>query len=140
MLRPACFALSALALLQGGCGSALYLKVNGSVPRARAEVFDCAKSQIQVLGYDQDSLDKDAFRLTAHKPDYETRMADTQFRRMMDRLAIEVGKPTDAGVRLKIEAHTFAELMTQRGPTNVEREASPAARAAAQALLDACGS
>jgi hypothetical protein len=131
--------LSALALLSAGCGSTLYLAINGSAPRGRAEVFDCAKSQILVLGYTQDSLDTDAFRITARKPDYENRVADTQFRRMMDRLAIEVGKPTEGSVRLKVEAHTFAELMTQRGPTQVEREASPAARTAAHALLDACG-
>ena len=58
---------------------------------------------------------------------------------MVDRLTVEVLDSADRAAHLKIGAHSFAELATQRGPTEVERDASPAVRAAAQALLDACG-
>ena len=140
MRRPSCLTLTAFLLLPAGCGSTLYLTINGTSPRPPVEVFDCVKRQILVLGYTQDSFDMEAHRITARKYDWETRRADTQFRRMVERLSIEIGDSTGGGAQLKIGAHTFAEFTTQRGPTEIEQSASPAARAAAQALLEACGS
>jgi hypothetical protein len=131
--------LTVFLLLSAGCGGTMYLSVDGKSPRPPVEVFDCVKSQVQVLGYTQASIDVDAHRLTARKNDWDTRIADTQFRRMVDRLSIEVGKPADGSAPLKIKAHTFALLDTHRGPTEVEQEASQGVRAAAQALLEACG-
>lgn len=126
-------------LLSVGCGSTLYLAVAGTSPRPPVEVFDCVRSQIPILGYDQTSTDVEAHRITARKYDWETRLADSQFRRMVERLSIEIGK-AEAGAQLKIGAHTFAELMTQRGPTEVERQASAGVKAAAQSIMEACGS
>jgi hypothetical protein len=128
-----------VVLLSVGCGSTLYLAVKGMSPRPPAEVFDCVQKQIPVLGYDQTSMDAEAHRLTARKYNWETRFADSRFRRMNERLSIEIGK-AEAGAQLKIAAHTFAELMTQRGPTEVEQEASAGVKAAAQAIMEACGS
>ncbi len=126
-------------LLSAGCGSTLYLVANGASPRPPAEVFDCARDQVLALGYKLESADTDEHRITARKDDWETKMADTQFRRMVERLSIEIRKD-EAGAQLKIAAHTFAELITQRGSTETERSASPAVREAAQKLLEACGS
>ena len=140
MRRPACVAACASLLLPAGCGGTLYLAINGTSPRPPVEVFDCVKSQILVLGYTQTSSDVEAHRITARKYDLKTRMADTQFRRMTERLLIEVGNSAQGSTRLKIGAHTFAELATQRGPTEVEQSASAAVSAAAQSLLEACGS
>jgi hypothetical protein len=98
------------------------------------------KSQIPVLGYTQTSLDVDERRLTARKYDYDARAADTRFQRTIERLSVEVGKPADGNAPLRIQAHTFAQLATQRGPTEVEQSASEGVRAAAQAILAACGS
>jgi hypothetical protein len=103
------------------------------------EVFDCVKSQILVLGYTQVSIDVEEHRLTARKYDREARLADGRFQRMIERLLVEVEESAPGGARLKIGAHTFAEVATQRGPTEFEQEASPAVRAAAQTLLAACG-
>ncbi len=108
-------------------------------PRPPVEVFDCVRNQIPVLGYAQTSMDVEGHRVTARKYEWETRYADSRFRRMIERLSIEIVK-AEAGAQLKIEAHTFAELMTQRGPTEVEQQASPGVQAAAKALLEACGS
>jgi len=98
------------------------------------------KSQILVLGYTQTSIDVENHRITARKYDREARFADSRFQRMIDRLTIEVGDSAGGGAHLRIGAHTFAELATQRGPTEIEQDASPAVRAAAQKLLEACGS
>ena len=133
-------ALTASLLLAAGCGGTLYLTVKGTSPQPPVEVFDCVKREIGVLGYSQTSYDVDEHRLTARKYDWQTRSADTLFRRIVERLSIDIGSSAEGGAQLRVEAHTFSELTTQRGPTEVEREASPAARTAAQALLEACGS
>lgn len=125
-------------LLSIGCGGTLYLALNGVSPRPPAEAFDCVRSQIPVVGYDQTSGDIEGHRLTARKYDWETRSADIRFRRMIERLSIEI-KEAEAGAQLKIGAHTFAELMTQRGPTEIEQQASAGVKAAAQAIIEACG-
>ena len=140
MRGPARLALSASLLLPAGCGGTLYLAINGTSPRPPVEVFDCVKSQIVVLGYTQTSIDVEDHRLTARKYDREARLADTRFQRMIDRLLVEVGSSAQGSTRVKIGAHTFAEVATQRGPTEIEQDASPAVKAAAQALLEACGS
>jgi hypothetical protein len=140
MLRPCCLVLSAFLPLSFGCGSTLYLAANGRSPRPPVEVFDCVKRQILVLGYTQTSIDVEDHRITARKYDREARFADSRFHRMIERLAIEVGSSSEGGALLRIGAHTFAELATQRGPTEIEQSASPAVRAAAHALLEACGS
>lgn len=129
----------ALALLSSACSATLYLALNGKPASQPAEVFECVKQQIPVIGYSQASLDSEAQRVRAFKYDWESRSADTQFRRRVDRLLVEVkGSPTAPTV-LKIEAHTFAEYMTQRGPTEVEESASAGVKTAAQAVLEACG-
>ena len=140
MRRTFHLALGASLLLPAGCGGTLYLAMNGTSPRPPVEVFDCVRTQIPTLGFAQTSLDLDEHRVTARKFDTATRDADTRFRRMVERLSIELTNSADGGARLKIAAHTFAELMTQRGPTEIEQSASPAVKAAAQKLLEACGS
>jgi hypothetical protein len=132
--------VSAFLLLSVGCGSTLYLSVNGTSPRPPVEAFDCVKSQILVLGYTQTSIDVEDRRITARRYDREARFADSRFQRMIERLTIEVGSSAEGGALLRIGAHTFAELATQRGPTEIEQNASPAVKAAAQKLLETCRS
>jgi hypothetical protein len=131
--------LGASLLLPAGCGGTLYLALKSTPPRPPAEVFDCVQKQIPVLGYTQVSIDTEDHRLTARKYDREARIADTRFQRMIERLLIEVGSSAQ-GSQLKIGAHTFAEVTTQRGPTEFEQDASAGVKAAAQTLLEACGS
>jgi len=140
MLRPSCLALTAFLLLPAGCGGTLYLAINGTSPRPPVEVFDCVKSQILALGYTQSSIDVEEHRITARKYDREARFADSRFQRMIERLSVEVRTSPGGGAHLRIGAHTFAELATQRGPTEIEQDASPAGKEAAQKLLEACGS
>ena len=140
-MRPSFLGFTALMLLLPlGCASTLYLAIDGTSSRPPVEVFDCVRGQIAVLGYTQTSFNLEKRRITAQKYDWETRMADTQFRRMIERLFIDVGGAAQGGAHLTIGAHTFAELATQRGPTEVEQSASPAVKAAGQSLLEACGS
>ena len=127
-------------LLLVGCGSTLYLAADGRSPRPPVETFECVKSRLPVLGYTQTSIDVENHRITARKYDREARFADSRFQRMIERLTIEIGSSAEGGAHLRIDAHTFAELATQRGPTEIEQDASSGVRSAAQALLGACGS
>jgi len=124
-----------------GCGGTLYVVQQAKPPHPPADVFECVKSQISALGYNVASHDAKDRRITAKKNDYDTKMSDTQFRRISERLTVEVKEGADTGAaRLHVEAHTFAEMMTQRGPTDMEQQASPSAHLAAKTILDACGS
>lgn len=129
----------ALALLSSACSATLYVALNGKPARQPAEVFECVQKEVPALGYSQASLDTEAYRVKAFKYDWESRSADTQFRRRVDRLSVEVQGTASAPTVLKIEAHTFAEYVTQRGPTEVEESASAGVKAAADSLLEACG-
>ena len=139
MLRSCGFVLSAAALLAVGCGSTLYLRVDGRSAGPPVEAFECVKGRLTVLGYVQTSIDVESHRITARRYDPEARYADSRFRRRVERLTIEIESSAGGGARLRIDAHTFAELATLRGPTEVEQDASPGVRAAAQSLLEACG-
>jgi hypothetical protein len=128
----------AVALLAAGCSGTLYLATDGRTPRPPAETFECVKVQVPLLGYSQTSIDVEDYRITARKYDKNARYADTRYRRTIERLVAEVaGSPE--GTRLKIEAHTFVELATQRGPTEIEQEASAEVKAAAEKLREECG-
>jgi hypothetical protein len=131
--------LAMLAMVQGGCGSTLYQSMKAVSPRPPADAFDCVKAQIAAVGYAQDSIDVEARRINARKYDWTAREADTQFRRIVERLAVEIVEAPSGGSELRVGAHTFAELATQRGPTEVERTASAGVKAAAEAIVAACG-
>jgi hypothetical protein len=41
--------------------------------------------------------------------------------------------------RIVVDAKTFGEFVTQRGPTELQEATSETARAAAQTIIDKCG-
>ena len=131
--------LSAVVLLSSACGSTLYLAADGRSPRPPVEAFECAKGRLAALGYTQSSIDVETHRITARKYDRDAHYADSRFQRMVDRLVVEIEGAADGGARVRVTGHTFVELATHRGPTEIEQDASPGVRAAAQSLLEACG-
>ena len=109
-------------------------------PAPAPDVFQCVRNGLKTVEFDQTSYDVGENRLTARAYDYESRRADVQFRRMVDRLEIEADPAAggDAVTTLRITARTFGEYITQRGSTEVEERASDKARTAAKRLLDRC--
>jgi hypothetical protein len=61
-----------------------------------------------------------------------------QFRRLANRLEVEVAPDASGQTGIDVQSHTFAEYTTQRGPTEIEEKASDQVKADAQKLLDAC--
>ena len=121
-----------------GCAHAYTSPTTVKTSTAPGVVFDCVKQQIGVLGYKQTSLDADALRVNASKIDLNTRRSDTQFRRILQKLEVEVAPGADGQTSLEVVPHTFGEYTTQRGPTEVEEKPTEAVINDARTLLEAC--
>jgi hypothetical protein len=107
---------------------------------APADVFQCARQTLGALGYKQTSMDADALRVNATKIDLVSRRPDTQFRRILNKIGVEVNPGADGRTTLQTEAHTFAEYTTQRGPNEVEESPSDSVRDDAHQLAERCRS
>jgi hypothetical protein len=123
-----------------GCAHAYTSPTVVRTSTAPGIVFDCVKQQIGVLGYKQSSIDTDALRVNATKIDLKTRRSDTQFRRILNKLEVEVAPGADGQTSLQVVPHTFAEYTTQRGPTEEEEKPEESVTNDAQRLVEACRS
>ena len=130
--------LCAGALVLSGCAARYAAPANGRSSLGPEESFECAKKQMAALGYKQTSIDVAERRLSGTKIDPKGRRPDVQFRRMLDKLEVEVAPGADGQTSVQVQGRTFAEYTTQRGPTEVEEEASAEAKAASQQLLERC--
>ena len=109
-------------------------------PAPAPDVFACVKDQLKALDYGQSSIDVAENRITARKFDETVRRPDVNFRRIVDRLEIEVAPASgQAMTTLSVTPRTFAEQTTQRGPTEVQERTSTQAIAAAETILQKCG-
>jgi PBP1b-binding outer membrane lipoprotein LpoB len=132
--------LFAGALLLSGCAQTLSTPASTRASAGPEETFDCVKQQFKELGYKQTSIDVDQRRISGTKIDEKSRRADTQFRRMFDKIEVEVAPQADGQTRIDTRGRTFAEYTTQRGPTEVEERASEEVKTATQQLLERCRS
>ncbi len=123
-----------------GCAQSFASPTRVTTDAAPQTVFDCVKQQLAALEYKQTSYDTDALRINATKIDLKTRRADTQFRRMLDKLEVDVGPDASGQTSLTVTGHTFAEYTTQRGPTEVEEQASSGVKSDTQQLVERCHS
>jgi hypothetical protein len=129
------------ALALPACGQKSFsAPVNGRTAAAPEEAFACVRKQLGELGYRQTSNDAAERRLTGSKFDYETRRADVQFRRMVNKLDVEVAAEADGQTGINVEGRTFAEYTTQRGPTEEQEKASSQVNADAAKLIERCRS
>jgi hypothetical protein len=104
------------------------------------DVFQCLRERIPKVGFSQTSYDVDAQRITARRYDYKARRPDVQFRRLVDRLELDVGPGTEGAVtKVTTTAKTYIESTTQRGPTEEQTKPSTTVTEAAQTLIDQCG-
>jgi hypothetical protein len=134
-------AILSLALL-AGCGrqQPLATSLSGPSPMPGPDAFTCLRDQLKTTGFTQSSYDVGEMRLTARKIDDEARRPDIQFRRIIDRIEVQVKPGTgDAITEITGEAKTFAEYSTHRGPTEEQEKTSETAKQALQTLIDKCG-
>lgn len=125
-------------LLLAACSQRYAASASMRTAASPQDTFDCIKRQLSTMGYKQTSIDVDEHRISGSKIDLKSRRADTQFRRMLDRLEVEVSPQADGQTSIDVQGRTFAEYTTQRGPTEVEEKASAAVQASTQQLLERC--
>ncbi len=128
------------AVLLAGCGKALSTPVSSRTSAGPDDTFTCVKKQLGELGYRQTSTDMAEHRITATKIDSKSRRPDTQFRRILNKLDVDLAAGADGQTSIDVLPRTFAEYTTQRGPTEVQEKASEQVKADAQQLLERCRS
>ena len=134
------FPVLAATLLAGCAGGQYARSVTAASAAPAPDAFACVRDQVKAVGFTQSSYDTDQLRVTARKNNENVRRPDVQFRRLVDRLEIDVAPGSGGELsRITVVARTMAELTTHRGPTEEEEKPSETARAAAQAILDKCG-
>ncbi len=129
-----------ISLLTAGCGGQMTSSYMAASPSPTPDVFACVRGQLKANRFDQTSIDVNENRLTARKYDETVRRPDVTFRRLVDRLEIEVapGAGGDSVTTVSVKARTFGETVNQRGPTETQEPTSEAARAAAQSIINKC--
>jgi len=128
------------AVLLSGCGKALAAPVSTRTAAGPDDTFVCVKKQLGELGYRQTSNDVGDRRVTATKIDSKSRRADVQFRRILNKLDVDVSATAEGQTSIDVLPRTFAEYTTHRGPTEEQEKASVLVKADAQALLERCRS
>lgn len=127
-------------LLVGACGGGThFITLTASPAAGPSDAIVCVRSKLKELGYRQTSFDEIGNRVTARKDDPSVSRPDPQFRQNINRLEIEAAAGADGKTALTVEGHTFGEWFTQRGPTEVEEQASADVKQAAQAIVGSCG-
>jgi hypothetical protein len=132
--------LFAGALLLPACSQRLSTPVSTRTSAGPEETFDCVKKQLAALGFKQSSIDVNERRISATKIDTKARRPDTQFRRIIHKLEVEVAPQADGQTSIEVHPHTYAEYTTQRGPTEIEENASDEVRTASEQLMEGCRS
>ena len=128
------------AVLLAGCGKALSTPVSTRTSAGPEDTFACVKKQLGELGYRQSSSDVAEHRLSATKIDSKSRRPDVQFRRILNKLDVDVSATAEGQTSIDVLPRTFAEYTTQRGPTEEQERASELVKADAQTLLERCRS
>jgi hypothetical protein len=127
----------AAALVVAGCGATLWPTLNAVTPSSVKETLACAGKAAESRGYYLRSKRGDNW--IEGKKDVET-SKQRQFNevRRYDTLWMEVHDQPE-GARLEIQARSYSQTETRRGPTINDQYATEQVQADAQAVLDKCG-
>lgn len=129
------------AMVLSACGQNTYsAPVSTSTSAGPDDTYACVKKQLGELGYKQTSNDADELRVTASKFDYESRRPDVQFRRMVNKLEVDVAAQANGTTAINALGRTFAEYTTHRGPTEQEEKPSKQVQSDTETLFERCRS
>jgi len=129
-----------VALMLSACGQTLASPLNTRTAAGPEDTFACVRKQLGELGYKQTSNDVTEHRIAATKVDWKSRRPDVQFRRILNKLDVDVSAEADGRTSVQVLPRTFAEYTTHRGPTEVQEKSSDEAKADAEQLLERCRS
>jgi hypothetical protein len=128
------------ALVLSACGQTLSTPVSVRTSAGPEDTFACVRKQLGELGYRQTSYDATEYRVNATKFDLESRRSDVQFRRIHNKLDVDIAAEADGQTSIRVLPRTFAEYTTQRGPTEEQEKASELVKADTNTLLERCRS
>lgn len=128
------------ALVLSACGQTLSSPVSTRTSAGPDDTYVCVRKQLGDLGYKQTSNDVAEHRITATKIDPKSRRPDVQFRRILNKLDVDVSAAADGQTSIEVLPRTFGEYTTHRGPTEEQEKASDEVKADAQQLLERCRS
>lgn len=126
-----------LLLALAGCGT-LWPSVTFQAP-SNQDALACVTEQAKSLGYYVSWTDRrTGLDATREIEDVEHRSYEESKR--YDVLAVRAsGKGSGGAPEFRVEARSFAERMTRRGPTRMDQYASSRVKSDAQTLADRCG-
>ena len=124
-------------LVLAGCGGTLWPAVTTTTLSSPRNAIECATDQVTRMGYYLVSTDERT-RLDARKEVADQRHRAYFEYRKSDELAVRASGAGDE-TTLRIEARSFSERMTRRGPTRSDEYASERVQADARALANKCG-
>jgi hypothetical protein len=125
-------------LILAGCAQRYAAPASVRTEAGPDDTFECVKRQLAAMSYKQTSIDVSERRISGSKADLKSRRPDTQFRRILDKLEVQVAPQADGQTSIDVQARTFAEYTTQRGPTEVEEKPSAEVQSSSQQLLERC--
>lgn len=128
------------AVVLSACGRTLSSPVSAHTSAGPEDTYACVRKQLGELGYKQTSNDLSEHRITATKVDDKSRRPDVQFRRILNKLDVDVSAEADGRTSIQVLPRTFGEYSTHRGPTEEQERASEQVKADAQELLQRCRS
>jgi hypothetical protein len=131
------FGSVAVGLLLAGCGATLWPRLTGVTPQSVKETLACAGKAAESRGYYLRSRRGDSW-IEGKKDVEDVKNRAFNETGRYDILWMEVGDQP-AGSRLEIEARSYSERQTRRGPTVTDEYATPAVQADAKAVLAQCG-
>jgi hypothetical protein len=120
-----------------GCGT-MWPSVTATSTSSANAVLGCAAQQAQSLGYRLTRKDFDHEYLEARKITPLGRQHTYDETRRYDVLVVRASGGGSRGTTLEVQARSFSERFTRRGPTVTDEPATPEVRADAQRLADAC--
>ncbi len=128
---------AAAALALAGCGATLWPTLTGATPASVKETLACAGKAAESRGYYLRSKRGDTW--IEGKKDVEN-VEHRQFNevRRYDTLWMDVHDQPE-GAQLQIQARSYSQTETRRGPTINDEYATQQVQADAQAVLDTCG-
>lgn len=125
-------------VLLTGCAGAMFQTQSLTTTTAPADAYTCVRQQLAALQYRERAHDDTDYRVVAERIDETVRRPDTQFRRLIDRVIVEIAPNAQGTTTAKVEAHTVAEYSTQRGQTFEEEKVRDRVKIDAQALEQNC--
>jgi hypothetical protein len=126
-----------VALVLAGCAKTLWPALTATTPESLKQTLACAGKEAEARGYYLRSKRGDTW--IEGRKDVEN-VPNRQYNeiRRYDILWMEAANQPE-GTRLRIEARSFSERETRRGPTVSDEYATQQVKSDAQAILTQCG-